>query len=265
MTSFSTTPERCRICSSNSTLLFTAKVLRKYEVSYFQCTSCGFIQTERPYWLKEAYESPINFSDTGIIRRNLRMARICTSLIFLLFDRREKMLDYAGGTGLFTRLMRDIGFDFYWTDPYTVNFLARGFESNSNTRYRVVTSFESFEHFENPLSELEKILALGDNVIVTTELVPNPTPKLENWWYYAPEHGQHIAFYTRASFEVLANQAGVFYLNIDNVHLLLKKRPGLLVRALLAAPFAKYWLFAVSFVLELFIRTKIFDDQQKLR
>jgi hypothetical protein len=39
----------------------------------------------------------------------------------------------------------------------------------------------------------------------STLLVPEPAPKLEDWWYYGLEHGQHIAFYTRKSLAVLAN------------------------------------------------------------
>ncbi len=42
----------------------------------------------------------------------------------------DPFLDYAGGYGVFTRLMRDIGFDFYWHDPYTQNLFANGFEKD---------------------------------------------------------------------------------------------------------------------------------------
>jgi hypothetical protein len=45
-------------------------------------------------------------------------------------------------------------------------------------------------------------------LIFSTQLVPEPAPKLEDWWYYGLEHGQHIAFYTRKSLEVLAQQFG---------------------------------------------------------
>ena len=31
---------------------------------------CDFLQTEEPFWLKEAYESAIGITDTGIIKRN---------------------------------------------------------------------------------------------------------------------------------------------------------------------------------------------------
>jgi len=43
----------CKICSSNSSHIFSHDVLKKYNVKYFKCENCGFIQTENPYWLEE--------------------------------------------------------------------------------------------------------------------------------------------------------------------------------------------------------------------
>lgn len=53
-------------------------------------------------------------------------------------------------------MMRDLGFDFYWDDKYTQNIFANGFEYSDDKNYEVLTSFESFEHFVNPLSEIKK-------------------------------------------------------------------------------------------------------------
>ena len=57
--------------------------------------------------------------------------------------------NYAGGYGIFTRMMRDIGFDFYWLDKYADNLLTNGFEYNKKIHKKIeaITSFESFEHF----------------------------------------------------------------------------------------------------------------------
>ena len=51
--------QKCKICDSNSHYFATAKVLQKYNVDYFQCSNCGFVQTEEPYWLDEAYSEAI--------------------------------------------------------------------------------------------------------------------------------------------------------------------------------------------------------------
>ena len=64
----------CRVCHSPTQLLFTARVLDKYEVGYHECPTCRLVQTEDPYWLPEAYEKSINTTDTGLVSRNLAIA-----------------------------------------------------------------------------------------------------------------------------------------------------------------------------------------------
>jgi len=120
----------CKICGQDNKIFFNAKILNKYDVEYFHCDNCGFLQTEEPYWLEEAYNESINVSDTGYMQRNIILSKKLTILLSLLFDKNTKFLDYAGGYGVFVRLMRDIGFDFYWQDKFSKNLLARGFEYN---------------------------------------------------------------------------------------------------------------------------------------
>ena len=59
-------PLKCKICESDSHGLAQGKVMGKYDVDYFQCSNCGFVQTEEPYWLDEAYSQPIASSDVGL-------------------------------------------------------------------------------------------------------------------------------------------------------------------------------------------------------
>jgi hypothetical protein len=46
---------------------FNAIVLAKYQVNYYHCPQCGFLQTKDPYWLSEASKDPINAEDTGLL------------------------------------------------------------------------------------------------------------------------------------------------------------------------------------------------------
>jgi hypothetical protein len=213
----------CKICAHKSLIFATAKLLSKYQIEYFKCTNCGFIQTEEPYWLEEAYQEPINISDTGIVARNIYLAKITANVIYFLFDRNAYFLDYAGGYGLLTRLMRDIGFNFYWYDPFTRNLFARGFESLRSVKYELITSFESFEHFVNPLQDIEKMLAISKNILFTTELIPNT--ELKDWWYFGFEHGQHISFYSLKTLSFIASKYGLnLHSNKKGLHLLTERR-----------------------------------------
>lgn len=216
----------CRICNSDTKIAFREKVLSRHNADYYHCKDCGYLFTEEPYWLNEAYESAINISDTGIIYRNLQFSKICSVIIDLYFNRHDKFLDYAGGYGLFTRMMRDIGFDFYWIDKYSENLLARGFEYDENKKdnLELVTAFEVFEHFINPVKELEQIFKYGENIIFSTELLPDPLPKPDEWWYYGFTHGQHVSFYSKKSLMILGRKFGLNFYSMKGIHIFTKKK-----------------------------------------
>lgn len=185
-----------------------------------------FLQTEEPYWLKEAYSNPISIIDTGIMARNIGSGKITAVILYFLFIKFSKFLDFGGGYGIFTRLMRDIGFDFYWYDPSSTNLLARGFETKSkNYKYELVTAFEVFEHFDGPIKEIENIMQFSNNILFSTELLPSTLTKPGEWWYYALESGQHISFY---SYKTLRYIAQKYNMNISsngrNIHILTKNK-----------------------------------------
>jgi hypothetical protein len=198
-------------------------MFNKYDINYFHCPHCNFLQTEEPYWLEEAYSESINVSDTGYMQRNLQLSQKLTILLALFFDKNAKFLDYAGGYGVFVLLMRDIGFDFCWDDKFTTNLFARGFNYNGES-IEAITTFESFEHFVNPLEEIEKMLSISKNIIFSTGLLPDPIPKPEEWWYYGLDHGQHISFYSEKTFQYIAKKYNLNYVHLNDLHLLTEKK-----------------------------------------
>jgi hypothetical protein len=216
----------CKICSTSSSLFSKAVVREKYDVAYYRCTSCGFIQTEEPYWLDEAYATPINREDIGLVSRNMMLAAITQALIAAFFDIHGKYIDYGGGYGLFVRMMRDKGFDFYLLDKHCDNIFSHNFEvADSGTdRYELLTSFEVLEHLVDPLGEINNMLQYSGSLLVTTDLLPSPPPALENWWYYGLDHGQHVSFYTLQALATLAKKSDLrLSTNGRNLHLLTRK------------------------------------------
>ncbi len=214
----------CRLCNNQVEPFFSSTILNRYTITYYHCNNCGLLQTENPYWLKESYNESINRTDTGILARNIDNSKIAASIIFFFFNKKGKFLDFAGGFGIFTRLMRDIGFDFFWFDPHTENLVARGFEYSRDLEIELLTCIECFEHLENPSEDLEKILALSQNIFFTTSLLPNPVPKPDQWWYYGREHGQHIAFYSKETLQFISQKYGLYLYSFNDSHLLTKKR-----------------------------------------
>jgi 2-polyprenyl-3-methyl-5-hydroxy-6-metoxy-1,4-benzoquinol methylase len=199
-------------------------VLQKYPVRYFRCPACGFIQTETPYWLAEAYSSAIAKQDVGIMQRNLLNRELTTAVLNLLLPEVKHCVDYGAGHGIFVRLMRDRGFDFRWYDRHATNDYARGFEYEPGQSCEFVTAFEVLEHLTDPVADLAEIMSISENVFVSTLLVPEPAPKLPDWWYFLPSTGQHISFYTAESLQVLAKRFDRHLLS-HGAHHLFTKRP----------------------------------------
>ena len=223
----------CKICENKSVEIFTEKILNKYQVKYFQCTDCKFIQTEEPYWLSEAYQNAIAKLDIGLIWRNLNFSKTVEKIIKKSFNVHGRFLDYGGGYGMFVRMMRDKGFDFYRQDLYCENLFAQFFDIDdleATGIFELVTAFEVFEHVLNPVEELTKILKYSDNILFSTELQPNESSNPSNWWYFVPMTGQHISLYSKRSLERLASKFNLnFYSDNFGMHLLakykLKKHP----------------------------------------
>ncbi len=215
----------CKICLKENRKIFKAKIMNEYSIDYFKCDYCGFIQTEDPYWLAEAYKNPINISDTGYIQRNITLSKKLSILLNIFFNINGIYVDYAGGYGVFVRLMRDIGFDYYWDDKFTKNLFAIGFEWKNNLlkNSEAVTAFECFEHFIEPMKEIENMLLISQNIIFTTMIVPFPVPKPEDWWYFGLDHGQHISFYSEKTFKYIAEYYKLNYYHIDFFHILTEK------------------------------------------
>ena len=240
--------ENCRVCNSTTRRIFEGELLRR-KVGYFECDLCGYVQTEFPNWLDEAYKDPINLSDTNILNRNSKNANKVITALLLMKKISSTVVDFAGGYGLLVRMLRDKGINAYWSDQYCENFFAKRFEWVGQ-RVGLATAFEALEHFLDPVDELKKILSVSDAVLVSTELIQMPTPKLADWGYYGLDHGQHIGFFRERTIEHMAKQLGVYGVSDGKYFHMFSKRKvhpfvfkwglkGSVLIAKFAAPFLK--------------------------
>lgn len=197
----------CRACGATARYLFIGRLLGQLDVRYFECPACAYIQTEEPYWLDKAYSRAITTSDTGIMVRNQYNARLVLATLHLLGGLNGTVVDHAGGYGILVRMLRDLGINALWADRYSENLLASGFEYRGGAA-QLVTAFEAFEHFVQPREELTALLAVAPNVLISTEIAPSPTPLQKDWWYYGPEHGQHIGFFRVETLRQMAASHG---------------------------------------------------------
>lgn len=203
--------------------IFSSRVLGKHVADFEHCTNCGFLRIANPHWLEEAYSSAIAATDTGLVARNIDVARKLAAFLYFVLPGRGtgRFLDVAGGYGMLTRLMRDYGFDFYWSDKYCSNLFAQGFEfDETGVPCRAVTAIEVMEHLIDPVEFLERALrtAESDTFIFTTELYEGDPPRPEAWAYYSLATGQHISFFSRRTLETLSGRLGMQYRYVAGLH-----------------------------------------------
>lgn len=253
---------KCSICESKSRYYLKKKILNKYSVKYYKCVDCSFIEPERPrYWIKEAYSSAIIDRDTGLMSRNLIYSKVATILHMLLCHRKDKVLDYAGGYGVMTRLLRDIGIDAYWKDKYSKNLFAKNFNDDTKTKYGMVTAFEFMEHLDNPIKEIKNIFTkYTPKIFLFSTIVHDGNPP-RDWWYYVESGGQHISLYTTLSLDILAKKIGLRYsTNGVDIHLFSRyKIPNMFMSII--SKFADQY----SILFKYFYKSKTFLDHMSIK
>lgn len=235
----------CPICQTEGREIFKNTILKKYDVSYFQCRECKLIYTETPFWLEEAYQDAIVGTDTGLMQRNISFCVTVNTLIRKFYPSSKNFLDYGAGYGIFVRLMRDVGHHFQWMDKYSENLVAKGFEYQDGS-IDFVTAFELFEHFDKPLQEFEHLLSYSKNILISTTVYEEEKGYPDkSWWYYAPHAGQHVVIYHKKTFDYLAEKYKLNYYQIDNtLHLLTEKQiPSLKFKFIIKSKVGKIYQY----------------------
>ncbi len=137
----------------------------------------------------------------------------------------RRILDYGGGNGLLTELLRAGGFaqaDAY--DPFVSRYAAR-----PPHRYDCIVSFEVAEHSTDPVrtfAEMNDLLADSGLILFSTLLQPADIDQRGlGWWYAGPRNG-HVSLYTRASLEAVVRPHRLKLASFnDNVHVLFRDVP----------------------------------------
>jgi hypothetical protein len=206
-------PERkwapCRLCGARANYWNTKRLLNRYDVSYYLCSQCGSLQTEQPYWLDVAYDVSGLGDDVGAAQRTIDLVLNTSALLARIkLPANAECIDVGGGLGLFTRLMRDRGINFFSYDLYAHPFFSDRYslKSLAGRSPAVVTAFEVLEHFTNPAHDLKQLFESRPAlVIATTELF---TGQDLSWPYFAEGTGQHVFFYSPKALTQIAKQFG---------------------------------------------------------
>lgn len=211
----------CKLCHRPTQFRFALTVLKRWKAEYHECAGCGSLQVAAPEWLAEAYCEERWALDTGLVARNLLLAGRIAAFLGIACNRSEPVIDFGGGTGLLTRLLRDMGWDVRCCDRYRKPLFVDAFHISSLAGQccSVLIASEVFEHFESPRESIAELLACAPVVIFTTELY---TGQREDWWYLAPDLGQHVFFYSARGLAEFARTLGFAFVDAGVLKFLIR-------------------------------------------
>lgn len=193
----------CRLCNTEANFVFNNKVLNKLDINYYRCPQCESLQTEKPYWLEEAYSrSNLCEDDLGAAYRTLKNQEKVFFLGKLLNI--QKALDWGAGDGLLCRLLRDYELNFFSSDKYSFPKYSSKFVIKDYNNLDLIVSFEVFEHMSEPNQEIDFLFKKNSNSIFISTLFYNNNKK--DWHYLHPESGMHVFFYSKKSLEMIAKK-----------------------------------------------------------
>jgi SAM-dependent methyltransferase len=181
-------------------------------IYYYLCEKCGFcLAPQFADWKLEDFECKIYNQDYVQIDPDYidsRPRANAGSLIKLLGEQALPIrhLDYGGGSGLLSDILRRSGWQSSSYDP----FVDRDVRLESLGKFDLITAYEVFEHVPDVkqlLSNLSSLLAQDGVVLFSTMLSDGniaPRQRLD-WWYASPRNG-HISLFSNASLALLASK-----------------------------------------------------------
>jgi len=213
----------CKLCDGATHHKFFKTILGRHVAEYVLCSDCGCLQVVSTPWLAEAYAGESWATDTGLVARNLQLAgKICTFLGNAC-TASDLIVDFGGGTGLLTRLLRDNGWSVICHEPYRAPLFVKAFHVKQldGLTPSVVIASEVFEHFDSPRTSLAQLFSLAPIIIFTTELYCGQDSE---WWYLAPASGQHIFFFSSMALQVVAQGNGYDFIDTGFLKYFVRRR-----------------------------------------
>jgi hypothetical protein len=178
-----------------------------FVAEYFQCSSCQFVYANNPEWIQGSFTKQLNQLDLGSVDRSLILADFMEVFCRSNNLRGAKSLDWGGGYGLLTRIMRDRGFNFFNYDPFVEDLFSGPSVGSPDEKYDCICISEVLLHLPDPRSTLKQLMGQCDYLLVTA-VVP-PSDISSSWWYLMPDTGQHISLFPVKTLKSIADQIGV--------------------------------------------------------
>ena len=183
-------------------------------VHYILCTACGFCWApEFSTWTPADFEREIYNADYARVdpdHAEVRPRASAESLLATFGDhgRPASHLDYGGGPGLLSRLLREERWQSTSCDP----FFDRNVQLSPPGKFQLITCYEVFEHVPdgNQLAMHLSSLLTDDGLVLLSTLLSDGQLAVGQpitWWYASPRNG-HISLHSARSLDLLAQRHG---------------------------------------------------------
>jgi hypothetical protein len=238
----------CLICHSETEHFSTFTIRDDISGNYRVCKSCKFIFAENPNWLEGSFTDVLNSLDIGSLDRCTIVADFVEVLLKSLGVDKPKVLDWGGGYGLLTRLLRDRGVDCAHYDPFIEPLFAKNIDISAGDQFDLVIMSEVMLHMTDPLDTLSELLKISKRVMFTAVIAPSDvTPE---WWYFMPDTGQHITIFSEPSISEIGVALEASVLSDKRFfHLVSKSHPKFTTRLLFTKRFIPFGFSACFYFL----------------
>lgn len=188
--------------------------LSGYPVYYARCSACHFCYApEICSWSPQQFEDRIynaSYRDIDPEYEEIRPHTQAKTLTGLFGAQAGSIrhLDYGGGNGLLSSLLRQAGFDSTSYDP----FVDRNLDIGDLGKFDLISAIEVFEHVPDVhalMGNLGRLLK-PDGILYFTTLLSDGNivdHQRLTWWYASPRNG-HISLFSMASLGTLARRYG---------------------------------------------------------
>lgn len=178
-------------------------------VYYFLCSQCQFcFAPEFAKWQPQDFAEKIYNRDYVLVDPDYVDARPRNTAQMLIANFQPhqhaiKHLDFGGGNGLLSRLLRQAR----WQSTSYDRFVDHDVNPASLGRFDLITAIEVFEHVPNVsqlIATLASLLAPNGLILFTTLVSDGniaPGQPL-HWWYAAPRNG-HVSLFSKKSLALL--------------------------------------------------------------
>ncbi len=212
-------------------------------VYYRHCGRCGFcFAPSLMAWAPAEFERRIYNQDYARVDPDyldVRPRANAANVAALFGAHRQQIvhLDFGGGDGLLSRLLREGAWNSRSWDP----FADKAVPLQSLGQFDLVTAFEVFEHVPDVpklMRDLKTVLAPNGLLLFSTlvsdgELQPG---QRLTWWYAAPRNG-HISLFSKESLALLARREGLVFGSFSpNLHVFFRQVPPWAAHLLRTAP-----------------------------